>query len=55
MATQLVIIKLNKQQYGAKVHDLNKSGMVSWCMLCSLLRFAFKITCLNGITYPSSL
>jgi len=47
--------KLNKQQYGANVHELNKSGMVRWCMLCSLLRFAFKITCLKGITYLSSL
>jgi len=28
MATQLVMKKVNKQQYGAKVH-LNKSGMVS--------------------------
>jgi len=29
MATQLVMKKLNKQQYGAKVHDLHKSGTVS--------------------------
>jgi len=28
MAIQLVT-KVKQQQYGAKVHDLNKSGMVS--------------------------
>jgi len=49
MTTQFAIKKLYKQQYGAKIHDLNKSGMISRCMLCSLLCFAFKITCLEGI------
>jgi len=29
MATQLVMKKVKQQQYGAKVHHLNKSGMVS--------------------------
>jgi len=29
MATQLVMKKVKQQQYGAKVHDLTKSGMVS--------------------------
>jgi len=29
MATHLVMRKVEQQQYGAKVHNLNKSGMVS--------------------------
>jgi len=29
MATQLVTKKVKQQQYGAKVHDLNKLGMAS--------------------------
>jgi len=29
MATQLVMKRVKQQQYVAKVHDLNKSGMVS--------------------------